>query len=146
MRSFLALSFALLATAPAFAAEKKSTKKTDAAKAAATSPASPKLEKKDVKVGKGATAETGKTAVVHYVGTLPDGKKFDSSRDRNEPFSFRLGAGEVIKGWDDGVVGMKVGGIRKLTIPPELGYGARGVGSIPPNSTLHFEIELLEVK
>ena len=96
--------------------------------------------------GKGPEAKEGDTVKVHYVGTLPDGKEFDSSRKRNEPFQFKLGAGNVIKGWDQGVPGMKVGEKRKLTIPPSLGYGARGVpGTIPPNSTLIFEVELVEV-
>jgi FKBP-type peptidyl-prolyl cis-trans isomerase FkpA len=99
-----------------------------------------------VKEGTGAEAKAGVSVTVHYVGTLTSGKKFDSSRDRAEGFSFRLGAGDVIKGWDEGVAGMKVGGVRKLTIPPELAYGARGYPPvIPPNSTLLFEVELLEV-
>lgn len=101
----------------------------------------------DVKVGTGTEATSGKSVTVHYVGTLTDGKKFDSSRDRKEGFTFRLGAGQVIQGWDQGVAGMKIGGVRKLTIPPELGYGARGAGGvIPPNATLLFEVELLEVR
>ena len=105
------------------------------------------LKVDDVKVGTGAEATAGKRVTVHYVGTLTDGSKFDSSRDRNQGFTFPLGAGKVIQGWDKGVAGMKVGGVRKLTIPPEMGYGARGFGSvIPPNSTLIFEVELLDVK
>jgi FKBP-type peptidyl-prolyl cis-trans isomerase len=105
------------------------------------------LEKKDLVVGTGAEAVQGKRVSVHYTGTLTNGKKFDSSRDRNEAFDFVLGAGDVIKGWDQGVAGMKVGGRRTLTIPPELGYGARGFSNlIPPNSTLVFDIELLDVR
>ena len=101
----------------------------------------------DVKVGDGAVAKKGDTVEVHYTGTLKDGKKFDSSKDRGQPFSFPLGAGRVIKGWDEGVAGMKVGGTRKLIIPSELGYGARGAGNvIPPNAELHFEVELLKIK
>ncbi len=106
-----------------------------------------KLEIKDVVVGKGAEAKAGDTIKVHYVGTLANGEKFDASKDHGtEPFTFDLGKGRVIKGWDDGVAGMKVGGKRKLTIPPHLGYGARGAGpKIPPNSTLVFEVELVEI-
>jgi peptidylprolyl isomerase len=105
------------------------------------------LKLEDVKVGTGAEATAGKTVTVHYVGTLTNGSKFDSSRDRNQGFTFRLGAGQVIEGWDKGVAGMKVGGVRKLTIPPELGYGTRGYPPvIPGNSTLLFEVELLEVR
>ncbi len=105
------------------------------------------LKIEDTKVGTGPAAKSGDTLLMHYVGTLTDGKKFDSSRDRGEPLEFTLGIGQVIKGWDQGVLGMKVGGQRKLTIPPELGYGARGAGSsIPPNATLIFEIELVEIK
>ena len=112
------------------------------------------LIKTDVVVGDGAEATAGKTVSVHYTGWLYDlaapdhkGKKFDSSRDRGDPFGFRLGAGQVIKGWDQGVAGMKVGGQRTLIIPPDLGYGARGAGGvIPGNATLVFDVELLGVR
>lgn len=105
------------------------------------------LQIDDIKVGTGPEAVKGKTVTVHYVGTLTNGSKFDSSRDRNEGFTFRLGAGQVIEGWDKGVAGMKIGGVRKLTVPPEMGYGKMGYPPvIPPNSTLVFEVELLEVK
>lgn len=110
-------------------------------------PSNEKLGVKDVVVGKGAEAKTGDTVKVHYVGTLTDGKEFDASKKHGQPFDFELGAGRVIKGWDQGVAGMKVGGKRKLTIPPSLGYGPRGSPPvIPPNATLLFDIELLEVK
>jgi FKBP-type peptidyl-prolyl cis-trans isomerase FkpA len=100
----------------------------------------------DIVVGDGAAAAAGQKVKVHYTGWLTNGTKFDSSKDRNDPFVFPLGAGSVIKGWDEGVQGMKVGGKRKLTIPPALGYGARGAGGvIPPNATLVFEVELLGV-
>jgi len=100
----------------------------------------------DIIVGTGAEAVAGQHVSVHYTGWLTDGRKFDSSKDRNDPFDFPLGAGHVIRGWDEGVQGMKVGGTRKLTIPPALGYGARGAGGvIPPNATLVFEVELLGV-
>ncbi|MDO8496189.1 MAG: FKBP-type peptidyl-prolyl cis-trans isomerase [bacterium] len=103
------------------------------------------LEVQDVVVGSGAEAKNGDTVSAHYTGTLSDGKKFDSSYDRGEPFSFVLGGGMVIKGWDLGLVGMKVGGKRKLIIPPDLGYGDRNIGEglIPPNSTLLFDVELM---
>jgi FKBP-type peptidyl-prolyl cis-trans isomerase len=101
----------------------------------------------DVKVGEGAEAKPGQVVDVHYTGWLTNGTKFDSSVDRGKPFSFKLGAGQVIEGWDKGVAGMKVGGKRKLTIPPGLGYGSQSVGGvIPPNSTLIFDVELLGVK
>ena len=105
------------------------------------------LQYANLVVGQGREAHAGETATVHYTGTLLDGTKFDSSKDRNKPFSFRLGAGHVIKGWDEGVEGMKIGGTRKLVIPPQLGYGARGAGSaIPPNATLIFIVELLDLR
>jgi FKBP-type peptidyl-prolyl cis-trans isomerase FkpA len=101
----------------------------------------------ELAAGNGTEATSGKTVDVHYTGWLTTGQKFDSSVDRGKPFSFKLGAGQVIKGWDEGVKGMKVGGKRKLTIPPKMAYGERGFpGAIPPNSTLVFEVELLGVK
>ena len=115
--------------------------------AAASSSPGAGLQVTDETVGTGDEAVAGKTVTVNYVGTLTNGTKFDSSYDRNQPFEFHLGAGQVIKGWDQGVAGMKVGGKRKLVIPPDLGYGAQGAGnSIPPNATLVFEVELLGVK
>jgi len=135
--------------------EAQSTAPTTPAQGVSKLDAMPKdLQKIDVKQGTGAEATAGKIAVVHYTGWLydpakPDGKgaKFDSSRDAGKPFEFPLGGGRVIKGWDQGVVGMKVGGQRTLIIPPDMGYGARGAGGvIPPNATLIFDVELLDVK
>ncbi len=105
------------------------------------------LQIKDVKIGTGKEAKDGNAVTVHYTGTLQNGKKFDSSKDRNQPFTFQLGRGEVIKGWDRGVKGMKVGGVRKLVIPPTLGYGANGAPPvIPANAVLNFDVELLKVE
>ncbi len=131
---------AALLAAPAFAAQE--TKKA-AGKTVTTASG---LKYVDVVVGKGASPTAGKMVKVHYTGTLENGKKFDSSVDRNEPFSFKIGVGQVIPGWDEGVMTMKVGGKRKLIIPAKLGYGARGAGGvIPPNATLLFDVELLDV-
>lgn len=149
---FLLLPFLLLGCENN--ANNKSSGANDAAtESAASSDAVTELVIDDVKVGDGAEAKAGQNVSVHYTGWLYDtnapenrGKKFDSSVDRGEPFAFDLGAGRVIKGWDEGVAGMKVGGKRILTIPSEMGYGASGAGGvIPPNATLVFEVELLEV-
>lgn len=120
---------------------------TSAVQTGTSAPAVTDLKVEDLKSGDGTEAVAGKTVSVHYTGWLTDGKKFDSSVDRGTPFKFALGGGQVIPGWDKGVAGMKVGGKRKLTIPPQLGYGERGAGAvIPPNATLIFEVELLGVE
>ncbi len=155
--AFLGASAAALAHAQAPAPSKPADTKAATASATPSKEASKVittasgLKMEDSKVGTGAEAKAGQLATVHYTGWLwVDGKrgnKFDSSKDRGEPFGFPLGGGRVIKGWDEGVQGMKIGGTRILTIPPELGYGARGAGGvIPPNATLQFEVELLGVK
>jgi len=149
MKYFLVAMMAItLASACTKKSEEPSTTTQTAAAPVTTQAAAvePKVEIVDTVVGKGAEAVSGKSVTVHYTGTLKDGTKFDSSLDRKEPFTFSLGAGQVIKGWDSGIVGMKVGGKRKLTIPSELAYGANAVGAIPANSTLIFDVELLEVK
>lgn len=105
------------------------------------------LKFEDTTAGSGAVAAKGQTVSVHYTGWLQNGTKFDSSKDRDQPFEFKLGAGQVIRGWDEGVAGMKVGGVRRLTIPPQLAYGDRGAGGvIPPKATLVFEVELLAIR
>jgi peptidylprolyl isomerase len=105
-----------------------------------------KLEIQDLRVGTGSAVKAGDTVVVHYTGTLTNGKKFDSSLDRGQPFSTKIGTGQVISGWDQGIPGMKVGGTRRLLIPSALGYGSRDMGNIPPDSDLIFEVELLEIR
>jgi FKBP-type peptidyl-prolyl cis-trans isomerase len=111
-----------------------------------TMPEATKLKIEDTKIGDGKEVKSGDTIIINYKGTLTDGTKFDSSYDRGEPFETQIGVGQVIKGWDLGVIGMKVGGKRKLIIPPSLGYGSQSAGSIPPNSTLIFEVELMGIK
>ena len=129
------ITVAALIAVPAFAKEENKT---------VTTPSG--LKYIDVVVGKGASPTAGKQVTVHYTGTLENGKKFDSSVDRNQPFTFIIGVGQVIPGWDEGVMSMKVGGKRKLIIPAKLGYGARGAGGvIPPNATLLFDVELISV-
>ena len=147
------LSFLLTLSIALFAQTKKPTKtadkKADGPTAVSGKPTTTPsgLEYWDIKKGNGKLAEKGKKVSVHYTGWLTDGKEFDSSRDAGEPIQFDLGTGQVIKGWDEGIAGMKVGGKRQLKIPPALGYGPRGFGSsIPPNATLVFDVELMDVK
>jgi FKBP-type peptidyl-prolyl cis-trans isomerase len=142
----LALSIALLAqTKKPASSAKKADGPTPVTGKPTTTPSG--LEYWDIKKGTGKLAEKGKKVSVHYTGWLTDGKEFDSSRDVGEPIQFNLGTGQVIKGWDEGIAGMKVGGQRQLKIPPALGYGPRGFGSsIPPNATLVFDVELMDVK
>ncbi|HTD35392.1 MAG TPA: FKBP-type peptidyl-prolyl cis-trans isomerase [Candidatus Elarobacter sp.] len=149
----LALAVLIAAPLPALAATTATYKTVAAHTAPKAKPAAKTvtlpdgLKYTDLKVGTGKQPAAGETAVVHYTGTFPDGKKFDSSRDRKEPFSFVLGAHQVIPCWDEGVSTMRVGGRRKLTCPPSLAYGERGAGGvIPPNATLDFDVELLAVK
>ncbi len=149
--SFLVVSLALTSSLTSNAAvevkkiEVKKMKQVDETKKEETTVSGLKFV--DEVVGIGASPKTGQTVTVHYTGWLKDGKKFDSSIDRGEPFDFKIGIGQVIKGWDEGVSTMKIGGKRKLIIPPQLGYGERGAGSdIPPGSTLVFDVELLRVK
>jgi peptidylprolyl isomerase len=148
MRGVAALSLvAILPMVVAPAQAKPAKSKTTKAKASKTRVLPGGLKVTDLRVGKGAVARAGQNVTVHYRGKLTNGKQFDASYDRGEPFSFLLGGGQVIKGWDRGVAGMRVGGKRKLTIPASLGYGANGAGGvIPPNATLVFDVELLQVR
>lgn len=136
----------LTSTKPAPKGEDLNQQMTNTANETSTASPSAGLKVEDIKAGTGREVKSGDTVVINYLGTLTDGTKFDSSYDRGEPFTTQIGVGQVIKGWDEGVVGMKVGGKRKLTIPPDLAYGDRAIGSIPPNSTLVFEVELLDIK
>lgn len=143
MKTFAAMSLALALIVLGGAC----TKKTDTASTDTANSKVEGLKIEELKKGDGPVATSGKTVTVHYTGYLTNGTKFDSSHDRNQPFTFNLGSGQVIQGWEKGVEGMKVGEKRKLTIPPELGYGESGAGNvIPPNATLVFEVELLKVQ
>ncbi len=148
MRRFLGLLFVLSTTVPALASSgEERAISGEMVFAAGEVVTRSGLKYREVKPGTGALAKAGDTVEVHYTGWLVDGKKFDSSLDRKQSFTFKLGGGQVIKGFDEGIAGMKVGGKRKLTIPPDLGYGAKGAGNvIPPNAVMIFEIELLNIK
>ena len=163
MRNIAIISFSILSLALFYGCTKKETQQTNEQTTGATAPTGDvaptgataptgmnsvtELKVEEIKAGTGKEAKSGTVVSVHYTGWLTDGKKFDSSLDRGQPFKFHLGKGQVIQGWDKGVAGMKVGGKRKLTIPPEMGYGSRGAGGvIPPNATLVFEVELLGVE
>jgi FKBP-type peptidyl-prolyl cis-trans isomerase len=144
---FRGMKILVLALCVAAASVAACSKNPDAgASASAAAPQAGALQIEDVKIGDGAVAAKGKTVAVHYTGTLTDGKKFDSSLDRGQPITFPLGSGMVIKGWEQGIEGMRVGGKRKLTIPPALGYGERGKGPVPPNATMIFDVELVSVQ
>ncbi len=142
-RAFLAITVLAAASPSAVAGQEQNP--ADAGRREIVTPSG--LKYIDLRTGEGEAATTGKIVAVHYVGWLENGTKFDSSRDRDRPFTFRLGIGDAPKGWDEGLAGMKVGGKRKLVIPPELGFGRQGVGSVvPPNAVLLYEFELLEVR
>lgn len=154
MRHAVLIALAAAALASGCASASRNTQQPAPAAGSPPRQEAPKVHKlasglvyEDVVMGAGRMAEPGFTVTVHYTGRLTDGTKFDSSLDRGVPFSFQLGSGQVIQGWEQGVKGMRIGGKRRLTIPPDLGYGARGAGGvIPPNATLDFDVELLEVK